>query len=213
MLMVTVACLLAIGTYACVLFPLWRRTPRRALCLLSLLLGCTACLYCMIGTPSALLHPPTAPPQTLEEAIVRLQRHIATHPNDGHAWLLLSQAYFTLGLIPPALRACDQGLLHTPPQPESLVACAQLRLMASSHDPDVFTLLHRALAIAPNHARARLLEGLAQRQAGQAARAAQTWQALRAQMPADARAELDRLIAQARQDAGMAPMPAPQAPH
>ena len=211
--MLTVACLLAIGTYACVLFPLWRRTPRRSLCLLSLLLGCTACLYCMIGTPSALLHPPISPPQTLEEAIVRLQHHIATHPDDVYAWLLLSQAYFHLGQIPKALHACDQGLLHAPPQAESLVACAQLRLMASSHDPYVFTLLHRALAIAPGHARARLLEGLAQRQAGQAALAAQTWQALRAQTQADARAELDRLIAQARQEAGMAPIATPQPPH
>ena len=198
------AVLLAICAFSTVLFPLWHRTPRRTLCLLAVLLGCSASLYGLLGTPQALPGTaPALPPRTLDEAIRQLEQRVATHPDRVEAWLLLSRAYYSERQTAKALDACDEAVLHAPLQTETLIACAQLRLMVSNHDPQVFTLLHRALALQPDHARARLLEGLAQRQGGQPALAAQTWQALRAQTPTNARPELDRLIRRAREEAGL----------
>lgn len=213
--MLTLACaaavLLSICAFSAVLFPLWRRTPRRALCLLVVLLGSSAGLYGMIGTPQAVPGTSAMPPRTLDEAIARLEQLVAKDPDRVEAWLLLSRAYYSEKQSAKALDACDAAVLHAPLQTETLIACAQLRLMMSDHDPQVFALLHRALALQPDHARARLLEGLAQRQSGQPALAAQTWQALRPQTPANARPELDRLIARAQEEAGLdQPTPTPR---
>ena len=210
------AVLLAICAFSAVLFPLWRRTPRRALCLLVVLLGCSISLYGLIGTPRALMGTTSAmPPRTLDEAIARLEQLVALDPDRVEAWLLLSRAYYSEKHTARALNACDEAVLHAPLQTDTLIACAQLRLMVSDHDPQVFALLHRALALQPDHARARLLEGLAQRQNGQPGLAAQTWLALRAQTPANAWPELDRLIARAQEEARLTtasstpPQPAP----
>ena len=75
-------------------------------------------------------------------------------------------------------------------------------------DAEAVALLQRALQNEPGHQRARWFLGIAQRQAGDNAAAAATWEPLLAQVDAATAASLRSEIESARTAAGLAPAPA-----
>src|SRR3546814_15019865 len=73
-------------------------------------------------------------------------------------------------------------------------------------------MLKRSLELQPRQQRARWFLGVWQRQEGRPAEAAETWQPLLSQVDAATAATLRVQIDAARQEAGLAPLPAAQAP-
>ena len=77
-------------------------------------------------------------------------------------------------------------------------------------DAEAVRMLERALAVEPAHQRARWFLGVAQRQAGEAAQAAATWEPLLAMVDAATAASLRPQINAARGEAGLEPLAAPE---
>ncbi|RBK62009.1 tetratricopeptide repeat protein, partial [Xanthomonas oryzae] len=78
--------------------------------------------------------------------------------------------------------------------------------------PEAMRLLEHALAVQPEHQRARWFLGVVQRQAGQPAKASETWEPLLRVVDASTRPGLLEQIDAARQEAGLTPIQAPAAP-
>ena len=92
-----------------------------------------------------------------------------------------------------------------------LVEAAQARAIAAPgrrFDTEAVALLQGALRVQPRHQRAGWFLGIAQRQAGRHAEAAQTWESLLAQVDAKTAESLRPQIDAARKDAGLPPLPA-----
>ena len=103
-----------------------------------------------------------------------------------------------------------------PDNPDLLSEAAQSRALAHPQrlfDAQAVDLLKRAIATEPAHQRARWFLGIAQRQAGDNAAAAATWEPLLAQVDAATAASLRKEIDAARADAGLPALAAaPEAP-
>lgn len=215
---------LAVLALAWVLAPLWRDKPLAGGGLLAGLLLVTGALYWQVGTPRALDPAARKAPQTLDQAIARIRAELERNPEQAQGWRLLARAYATQGRSLEARDAYARALQVDPDNPAILTAAAEARALAAKDhrfDPRAVAMLQRALAIQPEHQRARWFLGIAQRQSGQPRAAAATWQPLLAMVGPDAAASLREQINLARSDAGMsalsppspspAPLPAPAA--
>ena len=202
------AALLMVGSLATVLRPLWRHRRGPAAALIVALCLCTASLYHLVGKPQALDQASLAQPQTLDEAIAMLERQLATQP-DREGYTLLANAYNRRGQAAEARDTWAKALALAPDDPDLLVAAAESRLAAAAgrYDERAFEMLQHAIRQSPDHQRARFYLGLGHRQQGRPAEAAETWEPLLAQLPADGFAALRKEIAAARAEAGLPPLP------
>jgi cytochrome c-type biogenesis protein CcmH len=170
----------------------------------------TFALYRMVGTPDALNPTAQVAPTTLEEAVAQLEAELKKNPNEPEGWRLLGKSYIAQERYAEARAAFDRALKLLPDNADLLVETAQARLFADPQrklGSDEVTLLYRALAIEPNHQRARWFLGISQRQNGQSAEAAKTWEPLLAQVDPKTAATLRTQINVARAEAGLPPMP------
>lgn len=143
-----------------------------------------------------------------------------------HAWkptlalvLALCVGTFALYRIVGTPRALDpQTRVAQTPQPanasepDALVEAAYRRMMADPQrraDAQSVQMLQRALQLDPHNPRGRWFFGVALRQQGHAAEAAELWQTLLADVDASTAQSLRVQIDAARKDAGMPPLPAP----
>jgi len=203
------ACILvALGV---VLRPLWRQAPRFALACVVLLGVGTFVLYRLVGTPAALepqnLH--AASPGNLQEAVAELRAALQRDPRQVEGWMLLGRALAGQQKFAEAAEAYGKAVQLQPDQPEVLVSAAQARMLAADGQPADATAqawLRHALALQPEHQRARWFLGVAQRQGGQPAEAAQTWTPLLGQVDGGTRASLLTQINQARAEAQLPPL-------
>lgn len=206
-----VAAALAVVVLALLLQPLWQASRTTALGIAIAALVATAALYQLVGTPAALDPRAAATPKTLAEAITQLEAELQRDPKQRDGWRLLGQAYTTEQRHADAREAYAKAVALSPQDPDVLVEAAQARAMAAPErrfDAPAVALLQRALQAQPQHQRARWFLGVAQRQAGQSAQAARTWEALLAQVDAQTAASLRPQIDAARADAGLPPLPA-----
>lgn len=199
--------ILALGS---ALWPLRRQSYRALLGGVALLGLAGFALYRIVGTPAALAASAStgSAPRTLDEAIAQLRDVLQRDPDQVEGWLLLGRALTSQQKLIEARDAFARALPLAPDQPDVLVAAAQARLLAApAQRPDatVIRLLERALALQPGHQRARWLLGVAQRNDGQPAQAASTWQPLLIELDTDARARLREQIDQARREAAARP--------
>jgi cytochrome c-type biogenesis protein CcmH len=168
-----------------------------------------ALLYLLVGTPDALDASRRDAPQTLDQAIVSLERTLASDPRpDG--WRLLADAYRAQGRMTDASRALQEAVRLQPRDPELLVHAAETRALSSQDrrfDAEAVALLQRALAIDPANERAGWFLGVAHRQAGRAAQAAHTWEALLPRVQPSTASALRTQIDEARREAGLPPLP------
>lgn len=212
-LFVAIAVLLALAVFGVVLRPLWRESRGLVLGGFVALGLATFALYRLMGTPAATDQvAANAMPTTLGEAILQLQAELERNPNQPQGWLLLGKSLASEGKLAESSDAFARAVKLLPDDPDLLVEAAQSRLYASSQrklDPQAIAWVQHALSVQPGHQRATWLLGISQRQSGQSAEAAKTWEPLLTQVDAATAATLRQQIDAARADAGLPPLPAP----
>ncbi|MGW8274831.1 tetratricopeptide repeat protein [Xanthomonas axonopodis] len=209
-----VIALLALGL---VLRPLWRDARGLAASVAVLLLAASAALYWLVGTPGAMTQPtnrlPT--PRSLDEAIVQLRAALVSNPDQAEGWALLGRSLSSQQKFAEARDAFARAVALRPDEADVLVAAAQARMLADDSgrpDPEAMRLLEHALAVQPDHQRARWFLGVVQRQAGEPAKASATWEPLLSVVDTKTRPGLLEQINAARQEARLEPIQAPAAP-
>lgn len=212
----TIAAMVATAVGLVVLWPL-RATGRRAPFIVMVVAVGVAgsALYYLVGTPEAAA--PTArtgEPASLREGVVELQRALERDPQRADGWALLGRSQQALGNLAEANRAFARAVQLAPNEPELLVEAAQTRAQADpakQFDDTALQWLRHAQRLAPGSERAGWLIGIAQRQRGQDAEAAATWEALLPRLDPGAATALREQIAIAREKAGLPAAAAPSA--
>jgi cytochrome c-type biogenesis protein CcmH len=208
---VLIAALLALVVLAVLLRPLWRSARPVALGVAVLVLASTALLYRLVGTPQALDAAALRAPETLGEAIAQLEAELQRNPGQAEGWRLLAQALQRENQPAKSRDAFAKAVALSPDDADLLAEAAQSRALADANrlfDAEAVRLLQRALSLRPDHQRARWFLGIAQRQAGDNAAAAATWEPLLAQVDAATATSLRKEVDNARVAAGMPPLPA-----
>ncbi|MCC8487573.1 tetratricopeptide repeat protein [Xanthomonas campestris pv. raphani] len=210
-----VACIvvLAVLAFGLVLRPLWREARGLAGALVVLLLAASAALYWLVGTPEAIEQTADRPatPRTLDEAIVQLRTALARNPDQAEGWVLLGRSLSSQEKFAEARDAFARAVALRPDEPDVLVAAAQTRMLADDTpqpDHEAQRLLEHALAVQPEHERARWFLGVVQRQAGQPAAASATWLPLLEVVDPKTRPGLLEQINAARREAKLEPIQA-----
>lgn len=217
-LFAALAALITVIALVAVLFPLWKSSRSIFLAaLVTLGIGAIA-LYRLVGTPAAIELPPqqvaAGMPQDLDTAVKQLEDALARNPNEVEGWSLLGRSYLSMERYADAKAAFAQALALAPDNPDVLVENAQARLYADPRkqlDDEGVALLQRALAIAPEHQRARWFLGVSQRQQGKPGDAANTWEPLLAKVDGNTAVTLRAQINEARAEAGLPALAAPAA--
>ncbi len=216
-LFLSLAGLLAAITGAIMLWPLLRAGKRGLWgVLVATLVVATLGLYQWVGTPAGLqVQAAQAPaePKSLEEAVEQLQAVLRQQPQRVEGWALLARSQLELGRRTEAAASYERALQLAPDEPALLVEAAQARAQAHPQmqfDDTGLQWLQHARELAPDNERAVWLIGIVQRQRGQAADAARTWETLLPRLQANAAAALREQIDAARTDAGLPALaPAP----
>lgn len=208
---IAIAVLLTLAVLAGVLWPLWRES--RALVIGGVIaLGlATFALYRVTGTPASIEQAASAMPVSLEAAIAELRAELKRNPNQPEGWQLLGKTLASQGKPTEASDAFAQAVKLLPDDPNLLVEAAQARLYASPDrklDAQAIAWVRHALSQQPGHQRATWLLGISQRQNGQPAEAAKTWEPLLSQVDPATAATLRQQIDAARGEAGLPPLPA-----
>lgn len=209
---IAIAAALALAVPAFVLRPLWRARATRipALGLIAGLALATYALYRMVGTPAALDPAMRNAPETLQGAIAQLEARLQDDPSQADGWRLLGHAYASAQEPAKSRDAYARAVALSPDDPEVLAEAAEARALAAPErrfDAAAVALLRHALDVQPTHQRARWFLGIAQRQAGDPAAAAATWEPLLAEVDARTAAPLRGQIELARKEAGLPPLP------
>ena len=209
-----IALALALAVLAVLLRPLWREARGVALAIGALVLVSTGLLYRIVGTPDALDPAALRAPETIGEAIAQLERSLARDPGQKEGWMLLGMAYQRQGELAKSRDAYARAARLAPADPDALTEAAQSRALAAPDrrfDAEAVAMLQAALKASPDHQRARWFLGVAQRQAGDNATAAATWEPLLGALQGGTADTLRSEVNAARAAAGLAPL-APPAP-
>lgn len=212
---IVMAVLLTLVVLAVLLRPLWRGARGVAIGVGVIVAASTLLLYQMVGTPQALDPAAVKAPETLGDAIAQLETEMQRNPNQAEGWRLLAQGYQREERTIKARDAYAKATELAPKDAGILTEAAQSRALADGKhlfDAQAVALLKRALTVEPTQQRARWFLGIAQRQAGDNAAAAATWEPLLAQVDAPTAASLRKEIDAAREAAGLQPLPPPVAP-
>ncbi|GAB3331594.1 tetratricopeptide repeat protein [Marilutibacter aestuarii] len=208
------ALLLAVGALGWALRPLWRSSPAAGTGAVLALVVLTGILYGTVGMPPALdpANRVSAMPETLDQAIAQLEGKLDQDPDQPEGWRLLGNAYQSQGEMAKAAHAFGKALEYAPDDPDLLTELAESRAMNEPQrrfDAEAVAMLEHAVEVQPMHQRARWFLGIARRQAGDAAAAAEVWEPLLAIVDASTARPLREQIALARSEAGLPPLPEP----
>lgn len=208
---VLAAIALAVLVATLVLRPLWPAGRGPALGLGTGVVVMAGLLYLLVGTPAALDPAMRERPDSMADAIARLEAELERSPQQAEGWRLLGRAHGAQGRVAEAADAFAQAARLLPDDPDALVEAAEARALARDDrllDAQSVAWLEHALAVSPGHQRARWFRGIAYRQAGDSAAAARAWESLLAQVDATTAASLREQIDIARAEAGLPPLPA-----
>ncbi len=208
---IIVSALVCLVVFGLVLRPLWRAAPMPTAALAGILLLAVAGLYRLLGTPAALNPQLVHAPATVQDAITQLQAALQRDPKQAEGWRLLGRAYASNQQPMQARDAYARAAKLLPDQPDVLLEAAEASALADPRhrfDTQAVALLQHALQVQPQEQRARWFLGISERQAGNPAGAASTWEPLLAQVDARTAAPLRAQINAARSEAGMTPLPA-----
>ncbi len=207
---VAIAIAITLAALAFVLRPLWARARGLFAVITLAATVATFGLYRLVGTPGALDPATIAGPDTLEDAIGELETALKSDPGQPEGWRLLGRAYTAEKRFADARDAYARAAELLPDDAETQVEAAESRALADPQrrfDTQAVAMLQRALQVQPQQQRGRWFLGIAQRQAGEHAQAAATWQPLLAQVDAKTEASLRPQIDAAREAAGLPPLP------
>ncbi|WP_149193238.1 tetratricopeptide repeat protein [Luteimonas suaedae] len=201
---------LAVAVAAIVAWPLRAQSRRLAITVVVAIPVLALCLYALVGTPAGLDPTQREAPRTLADAVARLEAELERDPRQGEGWRLLGRAYREGGRLDEARDAFARAAKLAPEDVGAQLEYAESRAQADPQrrfDAEATALLQRVLALDPTQERARLFLGIAQRQAGQHAEAAATWEPLLATLGPEAAAGLREQIDAAREASGLPPLP------
>ncbi|MEZ0469806.1 tetratricopeptide repeat protein [Luteimonas salinilitoris] len=201
---------LAIAVAAIVAWPLRAQSRRLAIVVVVAMPVLALCLYALVGTPAGLDPAQREAPRTLADAVARLEAELERDPRQGEGWRLLGRAYREEGRMAEARDAFARAAKLAPEDVGAQLEYAESRAQADPQrrfDAEAIALLQRVLTLDPTQERARLFLGIAQRQAGQHAEAAATWEPLLATLGPEAAAGLRDQIDAAREASGLPPLP------
>ncbi|WMJ71544.1 tetratricopeptide repeat protein [Stenotrophomonas sp. 24(2023)] len=168
------------------------------------------CLYQLVGDPRAATQPPPASVATLRDGVQALQQALQRDPQRADGWVLLGRSQAELGNPAAAAEAFARAVALAPDEAGVLVEAAQARAQAQADkqfDDTALQWLRHALQVQPDAERASWLLGIALRQRGHNAEAAQVWTDLLPRLEPGAAQALQAQIALAR-EAGGEPAPA-----
>ncbi|WP_372013168.1 tetratricopeptide repeat protein [Pseudoxanthomonas sp. 10H] len=206
---------IALGVLGWVLWPLRRRGPWPWTAVV-LLLGVGAlAMYRLVGTPAGLQQAAAVAPQSLDAAVAELKAELERNPAQPEGWALLARSQAALGDPVAAREAYARAVQLAPDEPDLLVDAAESRALADPQrrfDAEAVAWLQHAIARQPGHPRATWFLGISQRQAGNHAEAARTWEPLLGAVDAATARSLRVQIDEARAAAGMPPLPAAATP-
>ncbi len=209
MLAAVAAALLA----AVVLWPL-RQQGRRSFVLGVVALGVAgACLYLLVGNPQAAQVQPAPSVATLRDGVEALQQALQRDPQRADGWALLGRSQAELGNAAAAADAFNRAAALAPDEPGVLVEAAQARAQADpgkQFDDTALAWLQRAHTLSPDAERSIWLLGIALRQRGRNAEAADLWSTLLPRLEPGAAQALQAQITIARESAGQ-PLDTPAA--
>lgn len=206
------AAVLLVLTFYAVLRPLLGRSTKLAAITAVAVIAASVALYLHLGTPAALDPAMVRAPTNLAEARVQLERKLAESPGDAEGWRLLGRAYTAEGNAAEAARAYAEAAKRAPRDADVLTEAAEARALAREDrrfDDIATSQLEQAIAIEPMHQRARWFLGISLRQAGESAKAAETWAPLLSRIDAKTASTLLVQINEARAEAGLEPMAMP----
>lgn len=209
---VVASLVLVLVVLAYVLRPVLKAHRLTGVAMLASIAVMTGALYYAIGTPRALDPAQRRAPQTLDEAITQLEAKLAEDPSEIDGWRLLARAYTAQERHADARDALARALVVAPDEADLLADAAEARANADKDhrfDDKAVQMLRHALEKQPMHQRARWFLGIAQRQAGQPAEAAKTWEPLLAIVEPSVVATLRPQINAARAEAGLPELTSP----
>ncbi|MDR7193073.1 tetratricopeptide repeat protein [Luteimonas terrae] len=206
LLFVVLAIVLTLATVVALTWGLRRGASRVALAVTLLVPVLVAGMYMLVGTPQALDPAELAAPDSLDDAIARLETDLQRDPRQPEGWLLLGRAYAGLERFDDARDAIARAAKLMPEDDAVQVEAAQASARAAPDrrfDAAAVQTLRDVLARTPDHQHARWYLGIAQRQAGDDAGAVATWTPLLPLLDGAAADALRTQIAVARTAAGM----------
>ncbi|MCD9028516.1 tetratricopeptide repeat protein [Luteimonas sp. BDR2-5] len=208
---VVIAALMTLAATTALVWALRRGASRVLLALAFAVPVLVAALYVLVGTPAALDPATRQAPESLADAVVQLERDLERDPRQPEGWLLLGRAYAGMQQPERALAAFERAAKLLPDEDGVQVEYAQARANADPSrrfDDIAVATLRGVVARNPAHQHARWYLGIAQRQAGDHAGAAETWAPLLPLLDGNTGATLRVQIDAARAAAGLPPLPA-----
>ncbi len=206
LLFVVLAIVLTLATVVALTWGMRRGASRVAIAVILLVPVLVAGMYMLVGTPQALDPAELAAPDSLDDAIARLEADLQRDPRQPEGWLLLGRAYAGLDRHTDARDAIARAAKLLPEDDAVQVEAAQASARAAPDrrfDAAAVRTLRDVLARNPDHQHARWYLGIAQRQAGDDAGAVATWTPLLPLLDGGAADALRTQIAVARSAAGM----------
>lgn len=178
-------------------------------------------LYAFLGSPT-LLKPKSEKPivdlttpvqsqsQKREEALAKLNKHLAENPDDVDAWRMLGWADMQEGNFEGAVAAYRKAVALTPKDSETVSSLGEALAMAAQGQitPEAKKLFETSVSLNPNDSRALFYLGLAKKQAGNQQGALDDWTKLLRASPANApfRPMLEKEVAELSKQLGQ-PLP------
>jgi cytochrome c-type biogenesis protein CcmH len=151
--------------------------------------------YLQLGSPKALAGAPAAPAhatraQDMQAMVDGLQRRLQAQPDDAEGWFMLARSRLALEQWASAADAYRRALALLPKDPGLMADLADvLGVMAEGElEGEPRALVVAALALDPQHAKARALLASAEFRRGRLAEAKAHWEALLRTAPADSEA-------------------------
>ncbi|MFV0662641.1 c-type cytochrome biogenesis protein CcmI [Denitromonas sp.] len=182
-----------------------------------------AVIYVEIGTPEGLDPTQAGGADThevtqaqVEEMVATLAERLKQDPENAEGWFMLARSYNAMGRFAEAAAAYGELAKRMPEEPQVYADWADALAAANNRSlaGEPARLIEKALLLDPDNIKALALSGSAAFQASDFAKAAAQWERLLTQLPADSElaASIRQGIAEARQQAGMAPMVEAPAP-
>lgn len=198
-----------------------RAAPRVAWVLAFLLPLLTMVGYRFLGNPAGMreaaapANPPVVAPRSLEQAIAGLAERLQRQPDDKAGWLLLIRTYASMERYDDAVAALDTAMQRWPDDPGLLVQRASVLILRDPQQQvsaEAGQIADRVLALAPDNPQAHWIKGMLAFQNGDYLEAASRWEPLLEgmQVGSEERELFLKQINDARQGAGMPPLPTPE---
>lgn len=152
----------------------------------------------------------------VDKMVQQLAERLQQEPQNVEGWVILARTYYTMRRFPEAAAAYEKLTQLVPDEPDLLADYADALAMSQGRklEGKPLQIVEQALKINPDHWKALAMAGTAAFDRKDYKQAVTYWEHLRATQPADSpiAQSITASINEARQLAGMPPLPASAAP-